>query len=61
VRTRVADLENRHRVTDEKKDDKPTLRRRAPKTTDDSNTEDDRPTQTPRKLVSAQHFQKTYG
>lgn len=43
VRTRLAALENRHRVTDEKKDDKPTLRR-APKTTDDSNTEDDRPT-----------------
>lgn len=43
VRTRVAAVENRHRVTDEKKDDKPTLRR-APKTTDDSNTEDDRPT-----------------
>jgi predicted Zn-dependent protease len=43
VRTRVAALENRHRVTDEKKDDKPSLRR-APKTADDSNTEDDRPT-----------------
>jgi predicted Zn-dependent protease len=45
VRTRVAAVENRHRVTDEKKDDKPSLRR-APKTTDDSNTEteDDRPT-----------------
>ncbi len=43
VRTRVAALENRHRVTGEKKDDKPTLRR-APKTTDDSDTEDDRPT-----------------
>jgi beta-barrel assembly-enhancing protease len=43
VRTRLAALENRHRITDEKKDDKPTLRR-APKTTDDSNTEDDRPT-----------------
>jgi predicted Zn-dependent protease len=43
VRTRLAVLENRHRVTDEKKDDKPTLRR-APKTTDDPNTEDDRPT-----------------
>jgi predicted Zn-dependent protease len=43
VRTRLAALESRHRVTDEKKDDKPTLRR-APKTTDDSNTEDERPT-----------------
>ena len=43
ARTRLAALENRHRVTDEKKDDKPTLRR-VPKTTDDSNTEDDRPT-----------------
>jgi predicted Zn-dependent protease len=43
VRTRVAAVENRHRATDEKKDDKPSLRR-APKTTDDSNTEDDRPT-----------------
>lgn len=43
VRTRLAAIENRHRVTDEKKDDKPTLRR-APKTTDDPNTEDDRPT-----------------
>ena len=43
VRTRVAVLENRHRITDEKKDDKPTLRR-APKSTDDSNTNDDRPT-----------------
>jgi predicted Zn-dependent protease len=42
VRTRLAALENRHRVTDEKRDDKPTLRR-APKTTDDSNTEDNRP------------------
>jgi predicted Zn-dependent protease len=43
VRTRVAAVENRHRITDEKKDDKPSLRR-APKTTDDSDTEDDRPT-----------------
>jgi predicted Zn-dependent protease len=43
VRTRLAVMENRHRVTDEKKDDKPSLRR-APKTTDDSNAEDDRPT-----------------
>jgi predicted Zn-dependent protease len=43
VRARLAALENRHRVTDEKKDDKPTLRR-APKTTGDSNTEDERPT-----------------
>jgi predicted Zn-dependent protease len=43
VRTRVAVMENRHRITDEKKDDKPSLRR-APKTTDDSNAEDDRPT-----------------
>lgn len=45
VRIRLAVLENRHRVTDEKKDDKPSLRR-ATKTTDDSNTdtEDDRPT-----------------
>ena len=43
VRTRLAVLENRHRVPDDKKDDKPTLRR-TPKTTDDSDTEDDRPT-----------------
>jgi beta-barrel assembly-enhancing protease len=43
VRTRLAVLENRHRVTDEKKDTKPTLRR-APKTADDSNADDDRPT-----------------
>ncbi|MBZ5613816.1 MAG: M48 family metalloprotease [Acidobacteriia bacterium] len=43
VRTRLAVVENRHRITDEKKDDKPSLRR-APKTTDDSDTEDDRPT-----------------
>jgi predicted Zn-dependent protease len=43
VRTRVAAVENRHRVMDEKNDEKPSLRR-APKTTDDSNTEDDRPT-----------------
>jgi predicted Zn-dependent protease len=42
IRTRLAVLENRRRIT-EKKDDKPTLRR-APKTTDDSNAEDDRPT-----------------
>jgi len=43
VRTRLAAFENRHRVADDKKDDKPTLRR-APKTAEDSNTEDDRPT-----------------
>jgi len=43
VRTRLAALENRHRVTDEKKDDKPTLRR-VPKTAEDPTTEDDRPT-----------------
>jgi len=46
VRTRVAAVENRHRIIEEKKDEKPSLRRRPPKTTDDSNTEaeDDRPT-----------------
>jgi len=43
VRTRLAAFENRHRVTDDKKDDKPTLRR-APKTTDGADAEDDRPT-----------------
>jgi beta-barrel assembly-enhancing protease len=43
TRTRLAVLENRRRVTDEKKDAKPTLRR-VPKPADDSNTEDDRPT-----------------
>ena len=43
IRTRLAVLENSHRVTDEKKADKPTLRR-VPKTTDDSDSEDDRPT-----------------
>jgi predicted Zn-dependent protease len=43
VRTRLAALENRHRVTDEKKDDKPTLRR-TPKTAEDPTTEDERPT-----------------
>jgi beta-barrel assembly-enhancing protease len=43
VRTRLATLENGHRVADDTKDDKPTLRR-APKTAQDPNTEDDRPT-----------------
>jgi predicted Zn-dependent protease len=43
VRTRLAALENRRRMTDDKKSDRPTLRR-APKTTDDPTTEDDRPT-----------------
>lgn len=43
VRTRLATLENRHRVADDTKEDKPTLRR-APKTAEDPNTEDDRPT-----------------
>lgn len=42
VRTRLATLENRHRVAEDTKDDKPTLRR-APKTAEDPNTEDDRP------------------
>jgi beta-barrel assembly-enhancing protease len=43
IESHIAALENRHRIEDEKKDQKPTLRR-APKTTDDSNTEDERPT-----------------
>jgi len=43
VRTRLAVLENRRRITDEKQGNKPSLRR-APKTTDDSKSEDDRPT-----------------
>ncbi len=43
VRSRLAALENRHRIEDEKQDQKPTLRQ-APKTADDANTEDDRPT-----------------
>jgi predicted Zn-dependent protease len=42
VRTRLALIENRHRITDVK-DNKPTLRR-APKTADDTETENDRPT-----------------
>jgi beta-barrel assembly-enhancing protease len=42
VRTRLAALENRHRVTNEK-DGKPTLRR-APKTAGDPTTEDEQPT-----------------
>ncbi len=43
VRTRLAVLENRGRIGDEKKEDKPTLRR-TPKTPDDPDAEDDRPT-----------------
>jgi predicted Zn-dependent protease len=43
VRIRLAVLENRHRVTDDKQETKPSLRR-PPKATDDSNTADDRPT-----------------
>jgi predicted Zn-dependent protease len=43
VRARLATLENRHRVADDPKDDQPTLRR-APKTAEDPNAEDDRPT-----------------
>jgi predicted Zn-dependent protease len=42
VRTRLAVLENRGRITDENKENKPSLRR-APKTADDP-TGDDRPT-----------------
>jgi hypothetical protein len=43
VRLRLAVLENRQRVTDDKQETKPSLRR-ASKTTGNSNTEDDRPT-----------------
>jgi beta-barrel assembly-enhancing protease len=43
VRARLATLESRHRVADDTKDDKPTLRR-APKAAENPNTEDDRPT-----------------
>jgi predicted Zn-dependent protease len=43
VKTRLAALENRRRVTHEGKDDKPTLRRTG-KGTDDAKSEDDRPT-----------------
>jgi predicted Zn-dependent protease len=43
VRTRLAVLENRGRISDEKNSDKPSLRR-APTTAGDSSNEDDRPT-----------------
>jgi predicted Zn-dependent protease len=43
VRHRLAVLENRGRISDEPKENKPTLRREA-KTADDSTREDDRPT-----------------
>jgi len=43
VKSRLSAFERRHRVEDDTKGQKPTLRR-APKATDDSNTEDDRPT-----------------
>ena len=43
LRTRLAVLENRGTVTDEKKENRPTLRR-APNKSDESTAEDDRPT-----------------
>jgi beta-barrel assembly-enhancing protease len=43
IRHRLAVLENRGRISDEPKENKPTLRREA-KTADDSTREDDRPT-----------------